>query len=200
MRGLMEQRSLIIKLGAVVLSVWTLVAFTVPDILWAGRITFPVWIWVYLMFLADRNLKFRLFYEGIVGSAAYWLLHDLPIMFHLKALQPHTPGQFLVLLTLTGMLAALPFGRRGPAVAGVSGALLALLWLVYAVGRTGRLPHPMTELDNHFLPAVVFMMLGGLLVERLTRRLRGDEGYAGPQGALWAFVAGAAITRLAALW
>lgn len=200
MRAFMEQRGLVIRLGAVVLSVWALLAFTVPGILWASRITFPVWIAVYLAFLCDRHLKFRLFYEGIVGTAAYWLLHDLPIMFHLRAVQARTAGQFLVLLALTGMLAALPFGRRGPAVAGVAGALLAGLWAIYAFGTQGRLQHPMAELDSHFLPAIVFMLLGGLITERLTRRARGDADYGGPQGALWAFVLGAAITRVAALW
>lgn len=199
-RGLVERRPLIVGLGALVLSVWVLLACAYPGILWMSRFTFPAWLGLYAVYLADRPLRFRLLYEGLIATGAYWLLHDIPQALHLQLLMPHTAGQFQVLLVTTGALAALPFGRRGPGVAGFAGALLAGLWIIYAAERHGFVFNPMRDLDAHVLPAVIFMLLGGLMCERLTRRVRQDTSYAGPQPALWAFVLGAALTRIVALW
>ena len=195
-----ERRSFVAGLGALVLSAWLGLGLLVPGLMWSSRVTLPVWLLVYAGYLADRKLRFRLFYEGLIGTAAYWLLHDVPSMLRLHALMPATAGNFLVLLVATGALAALPFGRRGPAVAGVSGALLGALWIIYEAGRNARLAHPLHELGEHVLPAVAFMMLGGLAVERLTRGVRGDRAHTGPQAALWAFVIGVVLTRCLALW
>lgn len=197
---LATRRLLILRAAWTVLIAWILLRLASPFIAQADRMTFPAWAALIVLYTLDRPLRFRLLYEGFLGTLAYFILHDIPIHLHLGALQPHTHVQFLTLLVITGAVAALPFGRRGPAVAAASGLLLGSLWILYRFESLGFALRVVPALRGELLPGLVFVTLGGLLSERLTRSLRGDPAAPGASWALWGFVLGAATNATLGAW
>lgn len=195
---LATRRPLILKAAWTAVLLWALLRLASPFIAHADRLTFPAWLALVLVYTADRSCRLRLLYEGFLGTIAYFVLHDIPMHLNISALQPHGHVHFLALLVLTGALAAVPFGRRGPGVAAASGALLGTLWVIYYCESHGFAMRASFAVRHHLFPGLVFITLGGLLSERLTRRLRGDPAAPDASLALWGFILGAATGAILA--
>jgi len=195
---LVERRGAILRLGLIAMVGWGVLRLAWPALGAASHLTFPFWAGLTLLYAADRRARFRLLYESMLGATAYFLLHDVPMHLHLHALEPGTMGGFFALLLATGALAALPFGRRGPAVAAGAAALLGGLWMLYHFEYTG-FALALGLAKDCVLRPISFMLLGGLSCEWLTRRVRGDLAAPGANGALWGFVVGATLAQLLAL-
>jgi hypothetical protein len=190
---ILARRTLWLPLAVAVLCAWMLVLEQswYPLKGWTKYVLPAFWTSLTLLYAVDRRLRFRLLYEGALGACAYFFLWDVPRMLGCRL-----PVGYSVLLVLTGILAALPFGRRGAGVAAVSGGMLASLWIVYRVGHAGCRLRLGTMLASSSIPSIGLILLGGLLCERLTRRWRGDEAFAGASPALWGFVLGVTLPRL----
>jgi hypothetical protein len=197
---LATRRPIILALSWAAVLVWYALTCVSSEIAHMGRMTFPIWISVVVVYTLDRSLRLRFCYEGMLGTVAYWILHDIPMNLRIGALQPSTGSQFQLLLVLTGAVAALPFGRRGPGVAALAGTLLGCLWIGYRMERMGLAFDSVRVFETTVFTGFVFMTLGGLISERLTRRWRGDAGAPGAHGALWGFALGAASALMLARW
>jgi hypothetical protein len=160
-----------------------------------SRVLGGIWIGLTALCALDTGFRLAPLYQASIGIVTLVLIKDIPYDLGFAADKP-AGVPLWALLVISGMVAAAPFGRRGPGIAALTGVLMTLIWTGYWLDAGASLRALGPYIRVSIFPRLIFVALGGLLAERITRRWRGDAPAAGPSWLLWGFVIGAAATQL----